>query len=183
MSHGHNQAVLDNPDTYPDIPDYTRRTPLSLPAFESRIGVVSLLLARLDVAPGHGFLYDHYHRPYDTPVMLAASQGHGAMQSIEGTTALAVAVEVGHFGAVSLMLGRSDVNVNKQDNGGRTPLMQVAENGRTETMKLLLERDDLDVDVRSTLGMSALAYAAEAGHIDAVALLISTGGMTVAARH
>lgn len=89
------------------------------------------------------------------------------------------AVLAEHYDAVALVLGRSDVNVNVQDNLGRTPLMDAAAHGYAEVVRMVMMCDKVNVNARCKREISALDISADEGNEDAFALALRRGAIKV----
>jgi len=65
---------------------------------------------------------------------------------------------------VKILLGREDVNPNKQDNKGQTPLMAAASWGGHEGVEMPLERQEATSDKPGHHGQTALVFACIKDH-------------------
>ncbi|KAH7114708.1 hypothetical protein B0J13DRAFT_488008, partial [Dactylonectria estremocensis] len=90
-------------------------------------------------------------------------------------TVLLQAAEEGLEDKIWLLLTRSDVEVNLQDEDRRTALSH-AVRGRHETVvKMLLARRDIKADLEDEHGLTPLSWAAQIGHKAIVQLLLNKG--------
>jgi len=72
---------------------------------------------------------------------------------------------------VKLLLGRNDVNPDRQDYNERAPISWAPENGHQEVVELLLGRKDVNPDRRGNDGLTPISWAARNGHEAVVELL------------
>ena len=110
----------------------------------------------------------------DTPLMLAAAQGHASIVAVllqngadvsahndEGETALHLAAYGGHTKAVKALLAAGSC-VDARDNGGSTPLMCAAFGGYADVAIALLD-SGADVTIKNFGGHGALDLGARSG--------------------
>jgi ankyrin repeat protein len=103
---------------------------------------------------------------------------HGGVDIDHGTsevdsTALILAADGGHVGAITLLLGRG-ADVNKADNYGQPPLYAAALRGHVAAIKLLLGRG-ADIDKADNEGETPVYIASELGDAEAVHVLLKAG--------
>ena len=72
---------------------------------------------------------------------------------------------------MEILLGRDDVNPNKQGFFGQTPLWCATRNGHEGVVKILLGRDDVNPDKPDEGGRTPLQWATINGHAKVIALL------------
>ena len=72
---------------------------------------------------------------------------------------------------MKILLGRQEVDPNRQNNDGLTPLMAAAEKGHAPVVKILLGRPDVPHDKPDNRGQTPLMSAYVNGHKSVVALL------------
>jgi len=128
---------------------------------------------------------DSYHQ---TPLLLAAANGHKAAVSIliavdginincedkHGRTPLSFAAEGGHEVVVKQLLTKGDVDLNSKDEYDQTPLSWAALNGHTAVVGLLSTKDYTSPNVEHTLcGAAHLSTAARNGNEEAVKLFLT----------
>ena len=89
-----------------------------------------------------------------------------------GNTPLVWAARNGNQGVVKILLGRDEVNPDKQDHYGRTPLCCAALNGHEGVVKMLLERDDVNPDKPDNYDQTPLYFAARSGCERVVKILL-----------
>jgi ankyrin repeat protein len=88
-------------------------------------------------------------------------------------TALVLALEMGHFSLLLLLIRRgADVNTNDAANG--TPLMMAARMGALSVVQILLDAG-ADIDAIDTTRRTALTMAVEKGNFDLARLLVDRG--------
>jgi len=90
-----------------------------------------------------------------------------------GSTPLMWAARNGHSGVVKMLLGRDDVNSDKQDNNSESPLSNAALNGNEGVVKILLARDDVNPDKSDNDGGTPLSWAAYNGREGVVKMLLA----------
>ena len=78
----------------------------------------------------------------------------------------------GHEGVVKILLGRDDINPDKEDNNGGTPLWWAAYNGHEGVVKMILGRDDVNPDKPDINSRTPLWCAANNGHEGVVKVLL-----------
>jgi len=95
-----------------------------------------------------------------------------------GYTPLAWAAHNGHDEMVEMLLGREEVDPDKQDNDGRTPLSHAAGRGYEGVVKLLLRREDVNPNRPDNCDQTPLMFATKLGHRGVVALLQACEAVT-----
>ena len=90
-----------------------------------------------------------------------------------GGTPLVWAAWNGHEGVAEILLGRDDVDPNKQCVGDRTALLCAAWRGHEGVARILLGRDDINPDEPESIGRTPLWCAAEYGRKGIVKILLS----------
>ena len=90
-----------------------------------------------------------------------------------GCGPLAWAARNGHEGVVKILLGRGEINPDKEDKYLQTPLSHAARNGHEGVVKILLEWEEVNPDWLDRFGRTPLSDAVEKGHERVVALLQS----------
>ncbi|RYP59385.1 hypothetical protein DL770_010212 [Monosporascus sp. CRB-9-2] len=96
-------------------------------------------------------------------------------KDIQGRTKLSYTAGEGDVEAVWLLLTRSEVQADSEDNFGRTPLSYAAANGHEAIVKLLLNTGKVGADWRDNQNVTPLSYAAANGHDAIVKVLLDTG--------
>ena len=179
---------------------------LGLAAAAGRSESVRVLLSNAERVPGGvETLLNHRRDDGDTPLLLAASQGHldvvrlglhhlgtGLNMLVDqrnaiGETLLHVAANFGHADVVRLLLHHpgTDVNAlfNERNDRGDTPLLLAAFNGHLDVVRLGLQHlgtgMNMLVDQRNAIGDTLLHVAAGFGHADVVRLLLQHPGTDV----
>jgi ankyrin repeat protein len=76
---------------------------------------------------------------------------------------------------VSMLLERTDVEVEATDTAGRTPLLIAAWENQTGVVRLLLETGRVNVNATNHDGWTALLYAVDHSNMDFVKLLLDAG--------
>ncbi|RPA99103.1 ankyrin, partial [Choiromyces venosus 120613-1] len=84
---------------------------------------------------------------------------------------LSLAAGNGHEGVVKLLLGREDVDPNRQDRWGRTALSLAADKGYGGVVKLLLGRESVDPNRPDNSNQTPLSWAVQRGHKEVVKML------------
>ena len=93
----------------------------------------------------------------------------------DGCTALMIASENGHVGAMELLISKgSDINTKADHGCGLTALMLASENGHINAIELLISKGS-DINIMSNCGLTALMFASKNGHVNAMELLIFKG--------
>ncbi|OQE17571.1 hypothetical protein PENSTE_c020G06726 [Penicillium steckii] len=87
---------------------------------------------------------------------------------------LGSAAEAGDIEKLWVILSRSDIEIDVQDEFGRTPMMRAVERGRYEAVKFLLDRG-AEVDAKNQSGQTSLIKACQGKRIGIAKLLISGG--------
>ena len=93
-------------------------------------------------------------------------------QNKQGSTALMLASEGGHYHVVKLLLLNKGLNINIQNNNGGTALMFASLLGHHKVVQLLLSKDP-DINIQSNNGVTALILSSRYGHHQVVKLLLS----------
>ncbi|KFY23766.1 hypothetical protein V491_02414 [Pseudogymnoascus sp. VKM F-3775] len=126
-----------------------------------------------------------------TPLLLAAANGHGAVVKLlatmdgidlnskdnDGKTPLLRAAANGHDGVVKLLLPIGGVNPNLKDDDGETPLLAAAAKGHEAVVKLLIAMNGIDLNSKDTDGMTPLSWAVANKHEAVAKLLVTTDGI------
>lgn len=161
--------------------------PLHLAARYGNESIVTLLLnTDVDMDP------DEVNSNDETPLICAASQGHGnVVRQLLRTgavdpnyhqvnqdcginrSALLIAANEGFTSVVEAMLEEEETDVDCEDDDSCTPLDIAASNGGEEIVRLLLNSGRADVNHGEESGSSPLLCAAHSGHAGCVALLLS----------
>lgn len=179
---GANQAMMASP-RYRYL-NYSQKVPSHLSGMHiaAYFGLKELLLALLE----GGFDPNSKDSYGNTPILWAASHGHGAvvqaLLATEGVhpdvkarndrTPLSWAAAKGHDAIVKMLLDNPRVNVNSKDIHGRTPLLWGAMNGCEAVVKLLLASNQIDRDTRDKRGQNVLDIAIRYQQWGVVKLLI-----------
>ncbi|CAG2253310.1 unnamed protein product [Mytilus edulis] len=87
-------------------------------------------------------------------------------------TPLNAAAKGGFTNIVKLLLGRADIDPNKEKSNGDSPLQSAASEGHLDIIQLLLKRTDIDPNKENKYGNTPLHAAAEGGFINIVKLLL-----------
>lgn len=77
---------------------------------------------------------------------------------------LLLAAAEGREDDVWLLLTRSDIGTNLQDENSQTALSHAARRGQEKVVKMLLAQSDIEVDISDRYQKTPLRYAAENGH-------------------
>ncbi|KAL8891195.1 MAG: hypothetical protein Q9192_005775 [Flavoplaca navasiana] len=166
----------------PNLSGSIGKGPLGIAAENGHEALVRLLLA--NNADPNGAGSDEHERDEDTPLALAAMNGHGHVAEIlirngasldyrggKGSTALYHASLAGHNKIVELLLN-SGANPNIRYPGARIPLANAVVNGNEGIVKLLIDHGAC-LDSKDYSGRSALTRAAIYGRKAIVELLLS----------
>ncbi|KAJ4175643.1 hypothetical protein NW767_015719 [Fusarium falciforme] len=152
----------------------------------SRYGVAGALGTILERADQVGINIDGKDSHDQTPLWIAAAQGHEAVVGLLldrgahieaanrwGSTSLSWAAEKGHEAVVRLLLDRG-ADIEAADKEGWTPLWWATEKGHEAVVRLLLDRA-ADIEAADKDGWTLLSWAAEKGHEAVVRLLLERG--------
>ena len=99
--------------------------------------------------------------------------------NFRGRTALLQAAEKGLKDVIWLLLTRSDVEANLEDENGRTALSHAVSGGHEVVIKMLLAQSNVKANLEDKEGQTPLSWAAERGHEAVVKLLLQTGKVDV----
>lgn len=103
----------------------------------------------------------------------AKSQCHDSKGTFSGATALCLACERGHSGAVKELLGLVTISINRAGMDDTTPLMWAAARGHERVVCLLLARPEIDVNAADSCGRTALDWASVQGHLGTAKHILS----------
>ncbi|KAM7201239.1 Ankyrin repeat-containing domain protein [Naviculisporaceae sp. PSN 640] len=158
-------SVLISRDTYIDLPDNRRRTPLSWAAESGHISAVEILLRQ-------GAAADSKDTTKKTPLSWAAKRGHEEIVRLllrkganpdsvcnSHRTPLSRAASNGHLSIVRLLVEEYKVRVDHPDENGRTPMFRAASNGHAEVVEYLCGAKGVDVDSLDRHGRTPLMIA------------------------
>ena len=89
-----------------------------------------------------------------------------------GSGSLGWAARNGHEGVAEILLGRGEINPDKEDKYGQTPLLYAAWNGHEGVVKMLLGRQEVNPDKVDMVRRTPLFYAALYGYERVVKILL-----------
>lgn len=91
--------------------------------------------------------------------------------SFKSCNALHLAAYYGHVAVLELLLSRSDIDVNANNEHGLTPLHVAAHQGHSRIVTSLLNSQSCDIDAADFHGLTALHHAAARGHATIIDIL------------
>ncbi|KAJ4861173.1 ankyrin repeats (3 copies) domain-containing protein [Trichoderma breve] len=93
--------------------------------------------------------------------------------NIQDAKLLSWAAENGYKGAVQLLLEKSSLGLNHEDDYGQTPLLLATKRGHEDITQLLLAQDDIDPNNKDKYGQTPLLWAARNGYEVIVKMLLA----------
>ena len=159
------KILLERSDVTPDRADMSGRTPLSWAAQNYQEGIVEMLLERNDGNP------DTADKGGRTPLSWAAvgwADGPNDYPDTEGSFTSGSECTM----VAEMLLKRSDVNPNTEDEDGRTPLSLAAGCGCWEIAEMLLQRSDVNPDTVDRSGRTPLSWAVVNDQEEVVRMLL-----------
>jgi ankyrin repeat protein len=88
---------------------------------------------------------------------------------------LCIAANLGHEGAMTLLLEDGRLDPNKPNNYSQTPLDCAASRGHANIVRILLDRDDVELDLKGLSQRTPFSNAARHGNIGVMKLLLESG--------
>ncbi|RGP76449.1 hypothetical protein FLONG3_5336 [Fusarium longipes] len=157
------EALLEDPEIKPDLPNNEGRTALSLAAEAGNIEFVNTLLANDAVSPKKMDVLGRGPLPW-------VFGQEGIQSSLKKKERIAV---------LQRLLQISDINPNAEDHDGLTPLLlAIMSNQSDQYVEILLSRPDLDVNRPGIGGRdSPLDTAKHMGNMATIALLRKRGAI------
>lgn len=103
------------------------------------------------------------------------TNGANLNQTLDGKTALHIAVENQNAEAVELLLNQDGINVDAVGEDGFTPLMYACKEPNLEIVQMLLQRACSLHEVEHLNGKTAIHFAVEGSSLEVIKLLIENG--------